>query len=198
MEPPLARIDRRNSPFSHPFILRSCDFSRVPTGSGADYTPGLPVVSLPRLYHPTVVRGVWGRLGVVYDRVYTPPPKYCRRAPPLDFLAKILFAGKSAVQVAARYIKNSRKFPAAGPPFLRNFGRAADPQIDSTGFLSGPTSPDKTLPADRSIYGQGRRREGRTRRGERRTRGWGVQYGLSRGPHPRGRAGALILLPRLP
>lgn len=31
-----------------------------------------------------------------------------------------------------------------------------------------------------------------------RTRGWGVQYGLSRGPHPRGRAGALILLPRLP
>lgn len=76
-------------------IRRSRDFSRVPTGS-ADYTPGLPAGSSPGLYHPTVVRGVWGRLGVVYDRVYTPPPKYCRRAPPLDFLAKILFDVKQA------------------------------------------------------------------------------------------------------
>lgn len=125
--PQLARIDRRNPPFSsYPSILRSCDFSRVPTGS-ADYTPGLPDGSSPGLYHPTVVRGVWGRLGVVYDRVYTPPPKYCRRAPPLDFLAKILFAGKSGVQVAGRYIENSQKFPGARPSFLRNFGRAAQP-----------------------------------------------------------------------
>lgn len=99
---------------------------------------------------------------MVYDRVYTPPRKYCRRAPPLDFLAKILFAGKSAAQVGARYIENLQKFPAAQPPFLRNFGHAGRRQIDSIGFLSGATSPDKTLPADRSIYGQGRRREGRT------------------------------------
>lgn len=99
---------------------------------------------------------------MVYDRVYTPPRKYCRRAPPLDFLAKILFAGKFAAQVTARYIENSQKFSATQPSFLRNFGHAAHPQIDSVGFLSGATSPDKTLPADRSIYGQGRRREGRT------------------------------------
>lgn len=133
---------------------------------------------------------------MVYDRVYTSPRKYCRRAPPLDFLAKILFATKSVAHADAAYIENSRKFRAARPPFLRNFGHAPRPQIDSTGFLSGAAGSDKTLPADRSIYGQGRRREGRTR-GER-TRGWGVQYGLSRGPHPQGRAGALILLPRLP
>lgn len=94
--------------------------------------------------------------------------------------------------MAGRYIENSEKFPPARPSFLRNFKHAVRPQIYFVGFLSGATSPDKTLPADRSIYGQGRRREGRTRGGKGENEGMGGTIwviegapppGESRGPH---------------
>lgn len=157
------------------------------------YQSGVAVGFSPGLYHPTVVRGGVGRLGVVYDRVYTPAGKYCRRAPPLDFLTKIVCDRKQRADPAAAYIENSGKFRGATPPFLRNFSGAGRPRIDADRFLSGRTARDKTLPADRSIYGQGRRREGRAREVEPGDGGYNMGY--RGGPTPGGEQGPSFYYP---
>lgn len=121
---------------------------------------------------------------MVYDRVYTPMGKYCRRALPLDFLTKFISTRKTKADPADTYIEKSVKFTGTWPPFLRNFATTADPRIDSERFLSEQSAWDKTLPADRSIYGQGRRREGRDWKGEPGDGGYNMGY--RGGPTPGG------------
>lgn len=130
---------------------------------------------------------------MVYDRVYTPARKYCRRAPPLDFLTKIVSTAKTGAHRADSYIENSGKFAATCPPFLRNFAATPRPRIDAKRFLSGQSARDKTLPADRSIYGPGRRREGRAWEGEPGDGGYNMGY--RGGPTPGGEQGPSFYYP---
>lgn len=130
---------------------------------------------------------------MVYDRVYTPAGKYCRRAPPLHFLTKIHSGPKTAAHPSGEYIENSGKFRRTWPPILRNFGQTRGLRIDAERFLSGRSAWDKTVPADRSIYGQGRRREGRAREGEPRDGGYNMGY--RGGPTPGGEQGPSFYYP---
>ena len=99
---------------------------------------------------------------------------------------------------------------ASGRRVYRKFGKIpADMATNFEKFRGNPRPTDRRLEIPLWTVGLGQNCSGRSEyirpgaaaRGASqggRTKGWGVQYGLSRGPHPRGRAGALILLPRLP
>lgn len=130
---------------------------------------------------------------MVYDRVYTPAGKYCRRAPPLHFLTKIVSAVLTGTDPGDSYIEKSGKFARSEPSFLRNFAATADRFIDAERFLSGQSAWDKTLPADRSIYGPGRRREGRAWEGEPGDGGYNMGY--RGGPTPGGEQGPSFYYP---
>lgn len=174
---------------------------------------------------------------MVYDRVYTPPGKYCRRAPPLGFREKIrLRPGPRSESHATRFKKRG-KFAPTQPPILANLGGPPRLIIKAARFPSGRGRAGQNEPgraeaaaAASSIYGQGRRArasargeeggrgrrerargEGGGSRGETKERdrgepekererrvGRGYNMGYRGGPHPRGRTGALILLPGLP
>lgn len=130
---------------------------------------------------------------MVYDRVYTPAGKYCRRAPPLHFLTKIVSGVLTGTDPGERYIEKSGKFARSEPSFLRNFAATAGRFIDAERFLSGQSAWDKTLPADRSIYGPGRRREGRAWEGEPGDGGYNMGY--RGGPTPGGEQGPSFYYP---
>lgn len=74
-----------------------------------------------RTVPPYCCQGGVGRLGVVYDRVYTSAGKYCRRAPPHDILTKIVSKVKTRGGGIDRYIENSGKLRLIWPPFFINF-----------------------------------------------------------------------------
>lgn len=130
---------------------------------------------------------------MVYDRVYTPARKYCRRAPPHDILTKIVSKVKTLGGGIDRYMENSGKLRLIWPPFFINFKVGSRRGIEGGRFLSGQSGRDKTVPADRSIYGPGRRREGRGWEGEAGDGGYNMGY--RGGPTPGGEQGPSFYYP---
>lgn len=134
--------------------------------------------------------GWGGRLGVVYDRVYMPSRKYCPRAPPLAFHAKMHLKNKTYIDLEESYTENMRKFSLTSPSICKNFRVPRGLILKLRDFPLAGLRRTKLVQSTRVYTARGG--------GERSTKRVGVQYGLSRGPHPWGRAGVLILLPRLP
>ena len=123
---------------------------------------------------------------MVYDRVYTPPGKYCRRAPPLPFREKIHF-DPGPVSDRPRFgTKKRGKFRPPQPPISANLGVRLGLIIKGVRFPSGCGAAGQNDPGRReseraraaaaaasSIYGQGRREEGKRRGRRERARGKG-------------------------